>query len=875
MSQLPDNFKFKFEWRKYQERFLNNFQLHIHDNHLHVVAPPGSGKTVLGLEMVGRINKKTLILAPTLTIRNQWKDRLFEFFLGDEGFKNYSFDIKNPSLITFSTYQSLHAFFKKEENISDFFHKAGIEVIVLDEAHHLKNEWWKCLFELKNIPDLNIIALTATPPYDSSSTELTKYFQLCGPIDDEISVPELIKEKNLCPHQDYVFFSLPQEKEIQQIIKYRDRIFNFINELEKDEEFIHLLVNHPFYRITNECLDSIYDNPSYFSAVLIFLNSSGFQFDKEKIKILGFDKNEIEIPKLSYEWIEILLQNLLVTDREWLTEFEDKLSEIEKKIRKIGVFEAKKINLTGNDNLYKSLTNSPSKLQSIGQIVEAEFDHLNDGLRCVILSDFIRKEFLDYIDETSSPLNKLGVTSIFQYLRTTIKNKENLGVLSGSLVILHESALKGLDVKLGRDQYHISPLEVDHEFYIISPTTHGKSKIVSAVTILFETGKIKVLVGTKSLLGEGWDAPTINTLILASFIGSFVLSNQMRGRAIRVQKDNPDKTGNIWHLACIDPTIATGGGDVEKLTRRFDAFCGISISEPTYIENGIDRLKLPYKYHEQVNVDLLNEQSLEIASKRNQMAKKWHTAIESGNVLLRELKVFYKGDESYPSQKKLHYLDAVKYIFVELGAAVAFFTIEFLIKNALVLLSKGVLYFVYALLTAFIIGFLPKTYKAIRLYVMFGRVDKIIKNMGEAVLNTLYDLNHIITLKENIKLEVEKFPNGEITCYLKGATEHESNSFITALQEILDPVENPRYLIVRAGWIQKALGISNYHSVPSIFGFRKKEAIIFFNNWKSSVGKSKMVFTRNLGGRKLLLKGRLHHIKHTLQETTKKSVSWK
>jgi len=35
-----------------------------------------------------------------------------------------------------------------------FFKHAGIENIVLDEAHHLKNEWWKPLFSLKQLPKL-------------------------------------------------------------------------------------------------------------------------------------------------------------------------------------------------------------------------------------------------------------------------------------------------------------------------------------------------------------------------------------------------------------------------------------------------------------------------------------------------------------------------------------------------------------------------------------------------------------------------------------------------------------------------------------------------------------------------------------------------
>jgi hypothetical protein len=60
---------------------------------------------------------------------------------------------------------------------------------------------------------------------------------------------------------------------------------------------------------------------------------------------------------------------------------------------------------------------------------------------------------------------------------------------------------------------------------------------------VFEQGGINGLVGTKSLLGEGWDAPAVNTLVLGTFVGSYVLSNQMRGRSIRIRSEKSDKDG--------------------------------------------------------------------------------------------------------------------------------------------------------------------------------------------------------------------------------------------------------------------------------------------------------------------------------------------
>ena len=73
-------------------------------------------------------------------------------------------------------------------------------------------------------------------------------------------------------------------------------------------------------------------------------------------------------------------------------------------------------------------------------------------------------------------------------------------------------------------------------------STHAAVEFVGD---LFEKGEIQILVGTKSLLGEGWDAPCVNSLILASFVGSFVLSNQMRGRAIRIDRNNPPMVSYI------------------------------------------------------------------------------------------------------------------------------------------------------------------------------------------------------------------------------------------------------------------------------------------------------------------------------------------
>ena len=64
--------KFSGSWRPYQERVLKELDHHLEDGCVHVVAAPGAGKTVLGLEIVQRLGEYALVLTPRTAIRDQW-----------------------------------------------------------------------------------------------------------------------------------------------------------------------------------------------------------------------------------------------------------------------------------------------------------------------------------------------------------------------------------------------------------------------------------------------------------------------------------------------------------------------------------------------------------------------------------------------------------------------------------------------------------------------------------------------------------------------------------------------------------------------------------------------------------------------------------
>ncbi len=871
------NLSFKHTWRPYQAKVLHHFSEHISDNHFHIVAPPGSGKTILGLEIVRKIGKKTLILSPTNTIKNQWNERLQVFFTKQE-FKHISFDIKKPSDITFSTYQGLQSFFKRFSNKNDyflFFKQQNIEVILLDEAHHLKNEWWKCLFALKEHHINTVIALTATPPYDSSNAELQKYFKLCGKIDDEISIPELIKEKNICPHQDLVYLSLPEKNEIEAISDFRLKIMNFYDEILNDVDFISFLKTHRYYAKTENHLDEIYTFSNFFSSILIFLNEAKQPIANEKLMLLGFDKNEeIIFPKLNNNWLQILFQHILITDRNQQTESENYLNSLEKRLQKLAVFRNKKIDFIGNEHLYKSLSKSSNKLKSIEKIITEEQRNLGSELRCVILADYIKKEYLTVENSNTSNINDIGVVPIFQRIKSKTVNRSSLAILTGSLVVVHTSIIAKIELIDNLDNYTFTGLQTDSEFVNISFKGSHKNNLVGTITNLFEAGHIKILIGTKSLLGEGWDAPSINSLILASFVGSFVSSNQMRGRAIRINPTNPTKVGIIWHLASIDISDENNGADFDVLSKRFNAFLGISNHKKPTITNGIERLGLPSKIDKN-DIEKINENNISIAQNRNKITSAWKYAIENGKELAKKIVRYHVNDTQFIKQKKVYVFDIVKYSITEIVIGLSFFIPEFILKNIPSLMGKGMLYFLYTLSAGLFLTFGGKIYHTIQLYLKYGLIYKKIDAIAKAILATMQDLKMLSTDINTINIHTELLEKGDVSCTIYNATQLESTLFSDALNELLLPITNPKYLLVRTSKLKRHFNIENFYAVPKLFDDNKKIAETFLKHWNKKVKKSTLIYTRNFKGRKLLIKARLLHIHHLDKNLVRKNIIWK
>ena len=909
MTEYPTDIKFKYGWRKYQQRVLDDLQDHISDGHLHVIAPPGSGKTVLGLEVAIRLNKPTLILTPTIAIRNQWIQRFCELFLQTNLTPDWiSRDIRNPKFMTVVTYQGLHAAcnnWKIEEeeneieeeeieetngnakatnpnldNIVSGLKAQKIKSIVVDEAHHLKSDWWETLTKVKERLDPIIVGLTATPPYDVTATEWQRYIDLNGSVDTEISVPELVIEGDLCPHQDYVFFTLPTEKENQNIVEFRQNIDKLFQEIKSDAIIVQAIEKHPIWQNPIEQLDWIYNNLSYYSAFLIFLKSNEKEIPETHLEVIGDQK--FEIPKLNHEWIEILLDFYLYKEKEHFKAFEEHKKTLENRLRRYGAIERRQINFGHNKRVTGFLTSSISKLNGIKKIVDFEFNKLGNDLRLVILSDFIRKEFYIDLPENNLELNKIGVIPIFEKLRRENKDKKKIAVLTGSMIIIPVSAYAAFEAKAAKNgitQINSTTVPFDNNYYLISQTEQLKHDIVHIVTQIFQSGEIEVLIGTKSLLGEGWDAPAINSLILASFVGSFVLSNQMRGRAIRTQSGNGNKTGNIWHLVCIDPTIPTGGDDFELLKRRFRSFVGISFKKDPSIENGIERLDLPINIHHKNAVEQKNAEMFSYAGDRESLRKRWEMALATGVTLVEEIKIPFPIEKEYKAVKSMYLNNTILNLLATLGSGLAGFGLDSL--QEFVNASKDIKtiqdFYVFLAIFGFIgiAVFGRLTIKSLSLYLKYRDISKDIQQIGDALLISLIKAGAIKTDYSKLKVETSINNWGSVFCHLEGGTTFDKSTFINALKEVIIPIDNPRYVIIRKNMFMVFIKQKDFHSVPEILGRNKYLAEYFKNQWERLVGSCDLIFTRTLYGRKLLLRSRVKSLASQFGDKAEHINKWR
>ena len=165
----------KVRMRSYQEEALNAW-LNAGMRGV-IVLPTGSGKTVIAVGAISRLNAPTVVIVPTLDLVEQWRRVLSKEFEVEVGTYGGGENILKP--LTVSTYDS--AYLRVEELGNRF------ALIVFDEVHHLPSMGFRHIAEMFISPYR--MGLTAT--YEREDGLQLELPRLVGGKVYELAVQEL------------------------------------------------------------------------------------------------------------------------------------------------------------------------------------------------------------------------------------------------------------------------------------------------------------------------------------------------------------------------------------------------------------------------------------------------------------------------------------------------------------------------------------------------------------------------------------------------------------------------------------------------------------------------------------------------------------
>ena len=883
-------------------------QLEAGETRLHVVAPPGSGKTVLGLYVwADLIKKPTLVLSPNSAIQAQWAARTSLFDLdGKDDF--ISTDAKNPGLLTSLTYQSVTAPGKGGEDVEelalmawseklisegeahdyqtceawqndlkernpDYYEErlgtyrkkvrdeiakkgnalsilgksakenlqrlkdVGIGLIILDECHHLMHHWGRILAEVKELfGNPVVLGLTATPPVpeDFDEDDAKRYEEFFGPVDYEVPVPALVRETNLAPYQDLCYFVRPSSKELQYIAGVDSEFEELLSDLRSKKQ-----TRGPdrIPDLDTWVFESLQERKSPGGSTMgwseFHRKYSAFADDGRRfLQIHNFDLPD-DVPEIAMRdfdesWTRISMLRTVLDRyvrhglRRSKDEEDHSISEsVVSRLRLLGI----QITETGSrpcaSPVGRVMAYSASKIAALENIVSTERTALGDSIRIVIVTDFEKTSATSLVEGILDD-EAGGAIAVF---RSMVSHSEGDSLdpilMTGSTVLVDDDLF---DRFIERAKLWIAENEVDirfedhvHDGY---HEIHGKGNdwipryYSMMITDFFQEGLTKCLIGTRGLLGEGWDASRINVLVDLTTVTTSMSINQLRGRSIRLDSNWKEKVANNWDIVCLAEEFTKGFDDYERFKRKHKQLFGVC--DDGTIEKGVGHVHAAFNDAKPEGVNegmaLFNEEMLARAGNRSHVRNLWGIGqpfdVVSSSAVEAKMGSSFGGGFKFGINKR------------------------------------------------------PWTDESLML------------EISKVIVDTLSNLHEI---DRDCKPSGGNRGGGWLRYHLEHATEEETAKFTKALEEVLGPLENPRYIISRPAmhmsetWLSKLFPevvakflrraerrIQMYHTVPTIVANTKQRAEVFKKNWDYYIGKSELTYCRNDEGKEYVENIRLN-----------------
>jgi superfamily II DNA or RNA helicase len=563
-----------------------------------VSLPPGAGKTVLGTELVaGRLaaeGRRAVVLAPNTAIQAQWIATWARYGVGPA-----SPERDLAADVTVLTYQAIATFSPDDEDddaeasaggsgpLVDRLHEngralvaalreAGPLTVVLDECHHLLETWGALLREvLDPLEDVLVLGLTATPPGVLTRRQAEQVEELFGDLAYQASIPAAVREGDLAPFAELAWLVRPSAEEEAWLASSAVRFAELTTELLSPGYgsvplltwFDRRIGELPVPWTTFER-----DEPALATAVLRLVHADLLDLPRDAVlrEQHRTDLTAEDWARLVDDWVRgCLARSDVDADRSVLEDLRRAMPGIGFRVTRRGVSGA-------GSPVDRVLSRSAGKMRAAAAVLQAERDALGERLRAVVVCDHERASPTSSLVLRDAPAEHGSALEVMDAL---LGGGFEPVLLTGRTVAAGDATARRLVEVLGRIapdlELRTEPLEgaEDRLHRLVGPWT--SRRWTPLVTRAFQDGHCDVLVGTRALLGEGWDAPRVSTLVDLSTASTTSAVTQTRGRALRTDPTWPDKVATTWSVVCVAPEHPGGDSDWRRFVRKHDGYFGV------------------------------------------------------------------------------------------------------------------------------------------------------------------------------------------------------------------------------------------------------------------------------------------------------------
>ncbi len=741
----------------------------------------------------------------------------------------------------------------------------GVGTVVLDECHHLASLWgYVVRAAVEELGDVHLVGLTATPPDELAKEELELYEALLGPVDFTVPTPAVVRERFLAPYQELAWLTPVLETERAWLAEHDLRFQELITTLHDDSGEAMSLPSWVIDRMRERRRGAEDDaavswasfqrrQPALAQAGARFFASAGLELPPGVPRGEGYR----EQPSLD-DWL-VLLEDyaLRCLAGDSSPAAAARYDAIAAALRSLGFTLTRQGIRRGASDVDRLLTHSAAKSIALTEVVGCEYDARGERLRALVLADAERSSVVP--DESLAAVLRRDAGTAPEAVRALSSDGRTSALrpllVSGRGLRCAEHDADALLAAL-RDAAGESFTDwraeagEDALVRLTATGTAWQPRLwVDCATRAFTDGVTQVLVGTRALLGEGWDAPCVNCLVDLSAATTSVSVTQMRGRSLRLDPADPAKIASNWDIVAVAPELARGTADYERFVRKHLHL--FAPSEDGAIEAGPSHVHPrlgPFAPPAEDEFDEINRTMVRRAAEHDRARERWrigepYVGQEQQTLVLRSRagarRHAVEVPPSYPVEQRVPFgVAAAAAVSGPVAAAYAHDPI--------------------ALVT--LIG-VPAAlgWAAARL----GRTQQELADalpldlVAHAICDAYRELRELSDEAAG-SLAVEPRASGFLRCFLRSATPDESERFVRALDSALSPVEFPRYLVSRlvadpprsrGALLARTLTrrppfARRWAAVPDDFGRRKERAEVFAEAWRRWLGPGELRFTQ-------------------------------